>query len=60
MRVILGSSFSAQIAWPGASIEDSRQKLEYDLYYAKNYSPFLDILILLQTARVILFPAGAR
>ncbi|WP_204332981.1 sugar transferase, partial [Klebsiella pneumoniae] len=30
----------AQINYPyGASIEDSRQKLEYDLYYAKNYSP---------------------
>ena len=51
----------AQINYPyGASIEDSRQKLEYDLYYAKNYSPFLDLLILLQTARVVLFPEGAR
>jgi len=51
----------AQINYPyGASIEDSRQKLEYDLYYAKNYSPFLDILILLQTLRVVLFPEGAR
>ena len=51
----------AQINYPyGASIDDSRQKLEYDLYYAKNYSPFLDLLILLQTIRVILFPAGAR
>ncbi|WP_066798716.1 TIGR03013 family XrtA/PEP-CTERM system glycosyltransferase [Sphingomonas soli] len=51
----------AQINYPyGASIEDSRQKLEYDLYYAKNYSPFLDLLILLQTARVVLFPDGAR
>ncbi|MBO9621415.1 MAG: TIGR03013 family PEP-CTERM/XrtA system glycosyltransferase [Sphingomonas sp.] len=51
----------AQINYPyGASIEDSRQKLEYDLFYAKNYSPFLDLLILLQTVRVILFPEGAR
>ena len=51
----------AQINYPyGASIEDSRQKLEYDLYYAKNYSPFLDVLILLQTIRVVLFPEGAR
>ncbi|MET0269831.1 MAG: TIGR03013 family XrtA/PEP-CTERM system glycosyltransferase [Sphingomonas sp.] len=51
----------AQINYPyGASIEDSRQKLEYDLYYAKNYSPFLDILILLQTIRVVIFPDGAR
>lgn len=51
----------AQINYPyGASIEDARQKLEYDLYYAKNYSLFLDILILLQTLRVVLFPEGAR
>ena len=51
----------AQINYPyGASIEDSRQKLEYDLYYAKNYSPFLDMLILLQTLRVVLWPHGAR
>lgn len=51
----------AQINYPyGASIEDSRQKLEYDLFYAKNYSPFLDLLILLQTIRVVLFPEGAR
>jgi sugar transferase (PEP-CTERM system associated) len=51
----------AQINYPyGASIEDSRQKLEYDLYYAKNYTPFLDLLILLQTLRVILWHEGAR
>jgi len=51
----------AQINYPyGASIEDSRRKLEYDLYYAKNYTPFLDILILLQTLRVVLWPEGAR
>ncbi|AUW58270.1 sugar transferase [Sphingobium sp. SCG-1] len=51
----------AQINYPyGASIEDSRHKLEYDLYYAKNYTPFLDILILIQTLRVILWPEGAR
>ncbi|MEL7196957.1 MAG: TIGR03013 family XrtA/PEP-CTERM system glycosyltransferase [Pseudomonadota bacterium] len=51
----------AQINYPyGASIEDSRKKLEYDLYYAKNYTPFLDFVILLQTVRVILWPEGAR
>ncbi|RJY08697.1 TIGR03013 family XrtA/PEP-CTERM system glycosyltransferase [Aurantiacibacter aquimixticola] len=51
----------AQINYPyGASIEDARQKLEYDLYYAKNYTPFLDLLIMLQTLRVILWPEGAR
>ncbi|PAX07216.1 TIGR03013 family XrtA/PEP-CTERM system glycosyltransferase [Sphingomonas lenta] len=51
----------AQINYPyGASIEDAREKLEYDLYYAKNYSPFLDLLILLQTLRVVIWPEGAR
>ncbi len=51
----------AQINYPyGASAADARHKLEYDLYYAKNYTPFLDLLILLQTARVILWPEGAR
>jgi lipopolysaccharide/colanic/teichoic acid biosynthesis glycosyltransferase len=51
----------AQINYPyGASVEDSRRKLEYDLYYAKNYTPFLDFVILLQTVRVILWPEGAR
>lgn len=51
----------AQINYPyGASVDDARHKLEYDLYYAKNYSPFLDLLILLQTLRVVLWPEGAR
>ncbi len=51
----------AQINYPyGASIDDSRQKLEYDLYYAKNYTPFLDLLIMLQTLRVVLWHEGAR
>ncbi|HST37558.1 MAG TPA: TIGR03013 family XrtA/PEP-CTERM system glycosyltransferase, partial [Allosphingosinicella sp.] len=56
-----GITGRAQINYPyGASIEDSREKLEYDLYYAKNYTPFLDLLILLQTARVVIWPEGAR
>ena len=51
----------AQINYPyGASLEDSRHKLEYDLYYAKNYTPFLDVLIILQTLRVVLWSDGAR
>jgi len=51
----------AQINYPyGASVEDARAKLEYDLYYAKNYTPFLDLLILLQTLRVVIWPEGAR
>ncbi len=51
----------AQINYPyGASFEDSRTKLEYDLYYVKNYSLFLDLLILLQTVRVVLWQDGVR
>lgn len=51
----------AQINYPyGASLDDARHKLEYDLYYAKNYTPFLDLLILIQTMRVILWNEGAR
>lgn len=51
----------AQINYPyGANLEDARNKLEFDLYYAKNYTPFLDLLILLQTIRVVLWPSGAR
>ena len=51
----------AQVNYPyGANLEDSRHKLEYDLYYAKNYTPFLDLLILLQTLRVVLWHEGAR
>jgi sugar transferase (PEP-CTERM system associated) len=51
----------AQINYPyGASIEDARRKLSFDLYYVKNQSIFLDFLILLQTARVIFWNHGAR
>lgn len=51
----------AQINYPyGASIEDARRKLSFDLYYVKNQSIFLDFVILLQTARVIFWNHGAR
>ncbi len=51
----------AQVNYPyGASLDDARHKLEYDLYYTKNYSPFLDVLIILQTLRVLLWAEGAR
>ena len=51
----------AQINFPyGASTEDARRKLTYDLYYVKNRSFFLDVLILLQTVRVIFWNQGAR
>lgn len=51
----------AQVCYPyGSSIEDSVQKQEFDLYYIKNHTIFLDILILCQTAEVVLFGKGAR
>lgn len=51
----------AQIKYPyGASIEDARQKLQYDLYYIKNQSLALDAAILFETVKTILFGRGAR
>ena len=51
----------AQVNYPyGASVEDAREKLAYDLYYVKNQGFFLDMLVLLATVRVILFREGAR
>jgi lipopolysaccharide/colanic/teichoic acid biosynthesis glycosyltransferase len=44
----------------GASIEDAIEKLQYDLYYVKNHSLFLDIMILLMTVEVVLFGKGAQ
>jgi sugar transferase (PEP-CTERM system associated) len=42
----------------GASVEDALEKLQYDLYYIKNLSLFLDLLILLNTIQVVLFARG--
>ena len=39
----------------GASVDDAVQKLQYDLYYVKNNSLFLDVLILIDTIQVVLF-----
>ena len=51
----------AQINYPyGASEEDARRKLEYDLYYMKNYSLLRDLSIMLQTFRVLIWPQGVR
>lgn len=51
----------AQVNYPyGASVEDAREKLAYDLYYVKNRSLTLDFLILASTIRVVLFREGAR
>jgi len=44
----------------GATVEDSVQKLQYDLYYVKNHSLFLDIVILFETVAVVLTGKGAR
>jgi sugar transferase (PEP-CTERM system associated) len=51
----------AQIKYPyAASIEDARQKLEYDLFYIKNQGLALDAAILFETIKTILFSRGAR
>ncbi len=44
----------------GASVEDALEKLQYDFYYIKNLSIFLDLLILLQTLQVVIFARGSR
>ena len=60
-RVKPGITGWAQLCYPyGASENDAARKLEYDLYYVKNYSLFLDMLILLQTTEVILWGKGAQ
>lgn len=49
----------AQTNYPyGASVEDSYRKLQYDLYYIKNYSILLDILIILDTVKIVVFGKG--
>jgi len=51
----------AQIRYPyGASVEDGRNKLEFDLYYVKNGSLFLDAAIIFHTVRHVLLGRGAR
>jgi len=51
----------AQIRYPyGASREDAVEKLKYDLYYIKHMSFFLDMMITLETAKIVLFGKGAR
>jgi len=49
----------AQVMYPyGASVEDAKEKLQYDLYYIKNYSLALDIVIVVKTLRVVFRAAG--
>lgn len=49
----------AQVRYPyGASVEDALEKLRYDLYYIKNVSPVFDLLIILETIKVVLSRRG--
>ena len=51
----------AQINYPyGASVEDAKRKLEYDLFYIKHMSVLLDLYIILKTVKTILFREGSR
>ena len=51
----------AQVRYPyGATIEDGLHKLQYDLYYVKNHSLFLDLMIMVETVQVVLLGKGAR
>jgi lipopolysaccharide/colanic/teichoic acid biosynthesis glycosyltransferase len=59
--VLPGITGWAQVNYPyGASLEDARRKLQYDLYYVRNASTLLDLRTLLRTARVVLFREGSR
>jgi len=60
-RVKPGLTGWAQIRYPyGASERDAFEKLQYDLYYAKNHNLLSDVSILLQTAEVVLWGKGVR
>ncbi|HNP50671.1 MAG TPA: TIGR03013 family PEP-CTERM/XrtA system glycosyltransferase [Nitrosomonas nitrosa] len=51
----------AQVRYPyGSSVEDAIEKLQYDLYYVKNHSLFLDLIILIDTVGVVLLGKGGR
>jgi len=56
-----GISGWAQVCYPyGASEEDALRKLEYDLYYIKNQSIFIDMLVVFRTIKTVLFQKGSR
>jgi len=51
----------AQVRYPyGATVQDSQEKLQFDLYYVKNHTLFLDLVVLLETVGVVLTGKGAR
>jgi len=60
-RIKPGITGWAQLCYPyGASVEDAKEKLQYDLYYVKNHSILLDMIIWLKTVEVVLVGEGAR
>ncbi|MFK8053035.1 MAG: TIGR03013 family XrtA/PEP-CTERM system glycosyltransferase [Woeseiaceae bacterium] len=60
-RVKPGITGWAQMCYPyGSSSRDAFEKLQYDLYYVKNRTLLLDVMILLQTAEVVLWQKGSR
>ncbi|MBF0423442.1 MAG: TIGR03013 family PEP-CTERM/XrtA system glycosyltransferase [Magnetococcales bacterium] len=60
LRVKPGITGWAQVRYGyGASEEDAAEKLKYDLYYVKNHSLFLDMLVLIHSVEVVLFGSGA-
>jgi len=60
-RVKPGITGWAQLCYPyGANEYDAIQKLQYDLYYVKNYSLFLDLTIIIHTIEIVLWGKGAR
>jgi len=51
----------AQVSYPyGDSIEDAKQKLNYDLFYIKNMTIFMDLMVIFRTIKTVLFGEGAR
>lgn len=51
----------AQINYPyGDTLDDAREKLTYDLYYIKNYTLFLDMVIILKTLNIVVWKVGSR
>ena len=49
----------AQVSYPyGASVEDAKEKLNYDLFYIKNMSIFMDLMVIMKTVKTVLFGEG--
>jgi sugar transferase (PEP-CTERM system associated) len=60
-RVKPGLTGWAQLRYPyGASVDDARRKLEFDLYYCKNHNLLLDLIILVRTVEIVMVGDGAR